>query len=764
MRARHEDFDPCILRCPTLTAYLTRVAAWPRNFRRFYVEQEDPHAYTGFRTVARIKINPDGTIACDNADYAPTEEEATAIKSEVAAANFHKSIAARNILVNDLVAQLGKDAKLFVFRLPENNRGEDVAFVQQRVYWENGRKADLPWSFWSDGKWRRQEPDGKLPLFGQDRIPGKLKFLVHEGAKGAAFVQQAVDENSEWLLNHPWCEELKERVHLGWSGGTDRIYDVDWGPIKQLPPHADVAFVADHDVPGEGAIPKISKLLMRKLGVVRFTDQFPVAFDQADDWPKKKEWWSGKRYVGPTFDDLLHSATWATEEVPMPPKTGPKKLVYKVRAEFAAEWVRVEELRGALINRKQTNRILTPEIFNQSMKPFSHVPDTANLLANVLSSHCAGAVYRPGGGRGVLHVPGKGGCINLYRPSDIQPLPGDVTPFLEFLTHLIPDANDRYQVERWCATLIACEQVRMTYALLLISEMHGTGKGTLCYILALLVAMWNTSFPTEQDIVEGKYNDWLWRKRLAVVHEVHGGHSWTAANKLKAVITEREVQVSQKYIPNFVDENWLHVAACSNSLKPLSLEDTDRRWLAPRVTEQLKPLQYWGGLRLWLNSGGLGMIKHWAMEFKDYVKEGEHAPMTTTKLGIIAETRQLMARFAFDTGRLVAALGADSPPRKIVLTVNDVHQFAQNKYEIRERDREFQKPLVIKKALLAAGLHELRRDNPEEPRFMVDGAMTFVVANFIPEAPVRNWKQIPKSFKKKTNDIWPIFPEDDESN
>ena len=46
---------------------------------------------------------------------------------------------------------------------------------------------------------------------------------------------------------------------------------------------------------------------------------------------------------------------------------------------------------------------------------------------------------------------------------------------------------ERYEVMKWCATLIARPDVRMTYAMLLISEQTGTGKSTMGEILSQLV-------------------------------------------------------------------------------------------------------------------------------------------------------------------------------------------------------------------------------------------------------------------------------------
>src|SRR5262245_21585590 len=179
------EHDLTIVRqCPRLWAYLQRIGARVRNFRRFVVEERDEFAYRGWRTVARLRLEPDGKIVCDNLDLAPTPEEFIDIAEEVRAANFPTSINARTIdaLKRDKLAGVS-DKDIFVFR---DESGQDILFVQQRTYKANGieKAGDLPWTFWSDAEWRCMEPDGKLPLYGLDRLRKGFAILLHEGASG----------------------------------------------------------------------------------------------------------------------------------------------------------------------------------------------------------------------------------------------------------------------------------------------------------------------------------------------------------------------------------------------------------------------------------------------------------------------------------------------------------------------------------------------------------------------------------------------------
>jgi len=231
-------------------------------------------------------------------------------------------------------------------------------------------------------------------------------------------------------------------------------------------------------------------------------------------------------------------------------------------------------------------------------------------------------------------------AINLHTPTQIKSVKGDIKPFIEFMEYLIPDKNDRHQLLRWCATLIARPDIRMTFAVLLVSKQQGIGKSTLAEkILAPLVGMHNTSFPSERDIVEGNFNSWLARKRLVIVSEIYTGHSFKAYNNLKSYITDRRIDVNEKFMRGYTIDNYTHFVACSNSLKALKLEDEDRRWFLPKVKEYPWHPSKYTELNAWIVSGGLSIIKHWAEGFGDYVRPGEKPIMNESKKELIYESK-----------------------------------------------------------------------------------------------------------------------------
>jgi hypothetical protein len=209
---------------------------------------------------------------------------------------------------------------------------------------------------------------------------------------------------------------------------------------------------------------------------------------------------------------------------------------------------------------------------------------------------------------------------------------------------MFPNEQDRLQVSRWAATLVAKPGVRMIFGLLMMSTSQGVGKGTFARILAELVGRQNASFPSASLIVDSQFNGWISGKRLIVVDEIYEGHSWKAYNKLKTYVTDETIEVNVKHIATWTMPNWTHYILMSNSAIALKIENQDRRWLVPDVTEEVWSEEKWVEFYGWLRGGGYSLIAQWAKTFETrgegrYVRPGEIAPSSERKRRLIDESK-----------------------------------------------------------------------------------------------------------------------------
>ena len=473
----------------------------------------------------------------------------------------------------------------------------------------------------------------KLQLIGLETFDNAGIIFIHEN-EYAAVAMHELCANGDRAKKHPWGDELRKGAHVAWTGETPEL--TDWSSL--LGCGIERAYiVANNSKVSKELIPTIARELKGiTVFAIEFTKRWPEGFSLAQEFPEGMFFKIGqdRYYSGPPFRAVTHPATWATDMV----RSTRGKSTAFLRDEFNQLWIYAE----------QTDRFYCsemPEInydwkqFNALTGIYSHVKNTADLVLKKYKGRTARVAYKPDDPYRII-TDMDTSAINVHTPSNIVPLAGDPAPWLDFMTYLIPDEDERALVLKWCATLIAKPDVRILYGLLLVSETQGIGKTTLGErILAPLVGMHNAGFPGERDIVDSPFNSWSVNKRLLVVAEIYTGHSWKAYNVLKSLITDKYISVNEKHIRQYTIENWVHIIACSNSRKALRIEETDRRWFYPNLTPVKWPDEQWVKFYRWLHGGGLNIIAHWAGKYGKYVLPGEPAPMTAIKRELIKDSK-----------------------------------------------------------------------------------------------------------------------------
>ena len=659
-----------------IAEYLKRVDAEPRSlFSAVILKREGRY----WADKATIRFSKDGIIKASHDDYSPTEEEQNAILEgfkKVQIPEYRKLATLPKKgekFVGALTPRLEKgmdEDRIFVFKDQEG----EILMLQERVEQEDGQKIYLPWTFWSDNRWRLAEGTEKMPLFGLEEINNYGILHIHEGAKAARNMQRLRDgesfksslENERLLADHPWSEDLKHVGHLAWCSGAPSPGRTDWLPVRNT---QQVFLIADNDGLGKDAIPKITQHLRGQIFYVQFTNEFPISFDMGDEFPDNLfvTGASEERYFqGPHFHECLHPATWATDVY----ENNKGRPSYKLRPAFRDSWTWVADA-NLFVHKVMPWIIVEDKKLNRLTAAYSNVGNVADLLVKTLRDRIFRMCYRPDSEHLIITNQGAS-AINVHVPSRIQPLPEEsVDPWIEFMEYMIPNEKERHEVYRWVATLIHCPQVRIGYGLLMISETQGIGKSLLgAGILSPLVGRDNTSFPGEADIVS-EFNAWIAQKRLAVIHEVYAGHSKKTYTMLKSAITDPEVTVNRKYIAQYTIENWCHLYACSNSFRALKMDDDDRRWYYPVIQETKWSKDKFIQFRRWLHTVGLGAIKAWAKDFGDYVDASEHAPMTKRKMEMIQEGQNPIIK---EAKRLAHCIANWSEP--IVISSRDVERWA----------------------------------------------------------------------------------------
>lgn len=686
---------------PEVQAYLTRVGAEPRSLKSAVI-RESYGSY--WKDVAVIRFTKDGEVICNDQQYNPTPIEAQRIKDEFEKITWPKLKTLKRLHNPPPMIKNAEPKDIFEFRDIEDN----IVMVQVRIE-RKGERSYVPWTYWDDDEWRCCEPDGPLPLYNGNRLKEGGTVFIHEGAKAARLCQWMVDSETaaarQALADHPWGQELSGAIHIGWIGGALSPYRTDWAQVQSAG-ICRAYIVADNDEPGRAAVPAISQQLRIPTFMVQFTDEFPGSFDLADTFPNNLFGKLGqvRHYIGPSFRDCVHPATWATDLIPNP-RGKPTPVL---RDAFKAMWAYVEEA-DLFVCTEMPEILRSEQILNKMVAPFSHAAETCKLIVKSYRGRSTRICYRPDHDGLMVTFRGSS-AINLHVKSTIKSTPGDTAPWEQFLEYMFVKPQERHEVKRWIATLIAKPSIRVGYGMLLVTERQGIGKTTLgSHILAPLVGLQNVGFPSENDIANSAFNDWMANKRLVIVNEIYSGSSWKAYHSLKSVITDRDVTVNQKYMRLYTIENWCHVLACSNSMRALKMENDDRRWFYPEMSEVPWNQHQFSKFRQWIESGGLNIIKYWAENFGDYVSPADRAPMTDRKKEMIEGSRSEAQREA--AGLAEALLSVEKPASMVLKDVIYwVRQHCQGRvfdsdYEIRKSMQEIGVRVYNKRVKVTGQLH-----------------------------------------------------------
>lgn len=732
---------------PPLRDYINRIGAIQLNFKTFMIQISHGDYY---EEKAIIKIDKEGLIECSHKEYEPTNQEADLIKGAMSTLKFPKQINAKTI-----AALKSKLKNSDVYHTFYNGSRKEIIMVQEKRTNEDGTKSYIPWTFFDDGEWRALEPEKALPFWKPSKNREMSKIMIHEGAKAASFIDDLVNnpKMKKNLQNHPFGNELKDYEHWGMIGGALAPHRTDYKELKTANP-IDVVYICDNDSAGKSALQKVSKCYKKKMSGVLLDARWPTAWDMADDFPD--DFFEDDYYQGPLLKDLIMPATYATEGVVIE-----KKKTFVLNSDFASEWYHCVKPE-VFIHKDEPNAMYTLNEFNSLVSPFSDVMDTAKLIKKQLSDKGRDLKYNPALPSGAFssnkEYSGKR-FINTHVPSRVDAKSGCYKPFLEFMNNLCPDDQDRLELMRWCATLIARPDIKMSYGILVISQMQGVGKTTLGEkILRPIIGNHNVSVPEQNQITDSQFNEWQEMKRLVVINEIYAGDNHKAYNYLKGIITDSTITINKKFHPTYQLENWLHIYACSNSMAALKLENDDRRWFVPQITVKQRPVSYWKKFYHWLEKeDGLGRIKQWAFDFLEENKpvlKGTHAPMSEFKQEVVEES--LGADMAFILGCLKTIKNKFGDDPFIVTDQSLIQYLRDENYEGR-KDKKLLKQLTVRKLAKDNGLFEIKGSTNYMPEWGVKMKMTRLLTN-CPKLAKLDINNV-KNMGKKPVDLCEIFEE-----
>jgi hypothetical protein len=186
----------------------------------------------------------------------------------------------------------------------------------------------------------------------------------------------------------------------------------------------------------------------------------------------------------------------------------------------------------------------------------------------------------PGNSNRVLRGPIMASINSWVDPAYRQRrgMVGDLSMLERFLDWTIVNDGDRELLLNWLAWNLQNEEKKPGWAILLYSHEKGTGKSTLCKLMAKLFGSENTFSSNGVSKITGQFNGPALENKLLNLEEIKLKPTSDQGNAIKTLITEEDTTSERKGIDVEKVKQCCVVVGTSNHL-PQWLEGNDRRFL-----------------------------------------------------------------------------------------------------------------------------------------------------------------------------------------
>jgi len=169
------------------------------------------------------------------------------------------------------------------------------------------------------------------------------------------------------------------------------------------------------------------------------------------------------------------------------------------------------------------------------------------------------------------------GQVNLWKGFQIKHSPGKIPTVISHLSHLCGgDPELARWVTAWLALPLQKPGTKLQTALVF-HGVPGTGKNIFFDAYARLFSPYSCTL--NQQILEGRFTDWLSRKCFILADEVvASSHQSLIKNRLKALVTSHTFQIEAKGLASREEKNVANMVFLSNNLIPLLIDEKDRRY------------------------------------------------------------------------------------------------------------------------------------------------------------------------------------------
>lgn len=204
-------------------------------------------------------------------------------------------------------------------------------------------------------------------------------------------------------------------------------------------------------------------------------------------------------------------------------------------------------------------------------------------------------------------------AYNYWSGWGAEPVKGDVALWKQLLDYLFDDEPEaRAWYERWCAYPLQHPGAKLYSAAVLWGVEQGTGKTLAGYTLMRIYGRNATEIDDEQ--LGASHNEWAENKQFILADDITSADKRAArglADRLKGMITRRELRLNPKYIPSYTVPDCINYQFTANHPDAFFLEDTDRRYFIHEVKGKPLSRDFYRRYDQWyLSQEGINALFH----------------------------------------------------------------------------------------------------------------------------------------------------------
>ena len=206
--------------------------------------------------------------------------------------------------------------------------------------------------------------------------------------------------------------------------------------------------------------------------------------------------------------------------------------------------------------------------------------------------------------------------FNLFRGMAVEPVAGDIKPFLDFVLKIIANGSEEHfnYVMSWLANIIQKPTEKSGTSLVLRGD-QGIGKGFFASCLGTVLGHHYIELNDPVYLV-GRFTHHL-RDKLVIYADEGSFSGQKATDKLKNMITSEKVLIEQKFRTPYNVDNFMRIIISGNHERLIHAGHDERRYCVLDVSASRKGhWPYWERMFKWRDSGGAATLLHYLQEYE----------------------------------------------------------------------------------------------------------------------------------------------------